>query len=379
MANITANQLFHSTRITRSISRVKVPQTVLSDFWKMNLGGSNVNPVGGDVAAYDIFDKTRALATGRARGSGPAVIQRQKAGQKTLTMMRYHEKLTLLDDEVFRRRPIGGDYGQANVDVAGQKYVAKQEEFLGQRFKNVREFMVSRMLTTGKFGMSISGQDLIPVEAGSGTFDVDFQMPAGNLSQLNMLGAGNIIGTKWPTAATATPITDCLNISAAMEQLAGYPLRHVFCNSKVWMYVIKTTEVINLAGSAASPFEYFRRAGETNQDGIETDYYEAILKGLPTVIWHIVNAGLEVNGTFTKTLGDTKALFLPEPSNDIAEYFEGSEMVRENVQDNGSERMGFHAWTTPVIDPAGRDLKALDKGIPVAYKPDAWACGTIDF
>ena len=379
MANIDANRLFHSSRIVKSISRTKVPQAVLSTAWGLNIGGRNTNPVGGNVAAYDIFDKTRTLATGRARGSGPSVQTRNPAGQKSITMHRSFEKFNLLDDEVFRRRPIGGDYGE--VDLAGQKYVSRQEDFLAQRFKNMREFMVSRMAITGGFGLLPSGQDLIPVESGTaGSITVSYQMPAGNLTQLDMLGAGSIISISWATAATATPIRDCLDISAAMEQLAGYPLAHVWCDSTVWAEVTECTEVINLAGSAASPFEYIRRdPSQVNEDGIQTDYFEAVLRGAPWITWHISNAVLDVNGTVTKTFGGTKALFTPEMSNDIVEMYEGSEMIRENANDGGTERFGFHAWTTPTIDPAGRDLKAIDNCIPVLYKPDAIACGTVVF
>lgn len=379
MANIDANRLFHHSTVTKAISRVKSPPAVLSQWLNMNLGGSNTNQVSGSIASWDIFDKNRALATGRARASGPAVITRQSAGQKVMTMHRSFEKLNLLEDEIFNKRPIGGSAG--TVDPRGQKYVMKQEEFLGQRFKNMREFMVSRMFR-GSFQLLQSGQDLIPVDSG-GTYTVSYGMPAGNLSQLNMLAAGDIIGVSWATTATATPIANMYAISAAMEQLAGYPLRHVWMNSTRFVTLIKTTEVINLAGTAATPFEYVRRDGtQVNDEGIPTDYYEAVLRGAPNFIIHVCNSVLDVNGTITKTFPDNNVLFTPDLPNiggEVCEMYEGSEIIKENVMDMGREAFGFNAWTTQTIDPAGRDLKALDIALPAAYKPDAWAYGTVVF
>lgn len=372
MANIDIDRLLSAAVVTGVMSRTKSPPAIVSNWLKMNLGGSNVKKVSGDIATWDIFDKSRTLATGRVRGSGPATITRQSVGSKSFRMHRSFLKFNLLDDEIFNKRALGS----RQVDARGQDYVLKQEKYLAEQFINMREFMVTRMLRGG-FDLLQSGQDLIPVEKNAGTFQITFDMPAGNLAQLDILGAGSIIGTSWDTIASATPITDMMDVSSAFEQKAGYPLKHIWMNSVRWMTLIKTTEVINLGGSVNTPFDYIQRdASQVNADGIPTDYYSARLRGAPQFDIHVCNAVLDVNGTVTQTFDDDDVLFAPDLPNigsDVMEMYEGSEIVRENVMDQGSEKFGFNAWTTPTIDPAGRDLKALDISLPVPYKPNAWA------
>lgn len=372
MANIDIDRLLSSHVVTGVMSRTKSPPAVVSNWLKMNLGGSNTKKVSGDIATWDIFDKTLTLATGRVRGAGPGVITRQSLGSKSFRMHRSFLKFNLLDDEIFNKRALGS----REVDARGQDYVMRQEKYLAEQFINMREFMVTRMLRGG-FGLSQNGQDLIPVEYGAGTFDVTFDIPAGNLTQLDILGAGSIIGTSWDTLASATPIANMMSVSSAFEQKAGYPLKHVWMNSYRWMKLVGTTEVINLGGSVNTPFDYIERdPSQANADGIPTDYYRARLRGAPQFDIHVSNAVLNVNGTVTQTFDNDDVMFapdLPNIGNEVMEMFEGSEIVRENVSDQGSEKFGFNAWTTPTIDPAGRDLKALDISLPVPYKPNAWA------
>ena len=71
MANISLDELLRTERVTRVISTIKTPQTLHQDFWGMAPGGANTNPIGGHVAGWDIFDKTRKIAPGRSPGTGP--------------------------------------------------------------------------------------------------------------------------------------------------------------------------------------------------------------------------------------------------------------------------------------------------------------------
>jgi hypothetical protein len=123
----------------------------------------------------------------------------------------------------------------------------------------------------------------------------------------------------------------------------------------------------------------FAPSGYRNADGIEDPGLTVVFRALPWLTWHVYDAGLDVNGTYTKFLSDTTAVFLPEPGNDWIEWIEGSEVVAENVLDGGTERYGLHAWSTRVIDPAGWELKVVDNGIPAPYVPKCIAYGTVIF
>lgn len=374
--NVTVPQLLGTATVTRAVSRIKTPMQRLQSFFGMLPGGPSANPVGGRQAIWDIMDKTRTIATGRPPVAGPANIPLQKIGQGSAPMFRASEKLLLEEERIFRTRPLGGNFG--DVDTRGQRYVAQQEAYLGQRFSNLREFMVSRMLR-GEFYIKINnGDELTVTDTAGSNIKVDFLIPAGNKSQLNITGSGNTISATWSNAGT--PIVDnIMALNAAFEQAHGFPLRHVWCDSVIWGYVMNNTQVRNLGGSANTVFSQFTPTGLTNVEGIQDTGFTGVLRAIPWLTFHVYDAGLDVDGTFTKFFPSTNAAFLPDPDSRIAEMYEGSEIVAENVMDPGTERYGMAAWTTRVIDPAGFELKAVDNCLPVLYVPKAVGWGTVSF
>jgi len=374
MATVSLHELLSAPVVTRVISTIKTPQSRLQGFFGMGAGGNNINPVGGHHAGFDIFDKTRTLAHGRAPGTGPSTISPNVIGHVPVTIYRAHEKMPLLEERIFRTRPLGGQWG--DVDNRGQRYITSQEEYLAQRFRNFREFMLSRMLRGG-FGLLASGDDWIPVETDAGTFNVDFQVPAASKTKLNLLGAGDIVGTSWATVATADVIGDCLEINAAFEQLHGRPLRHVWCNSTILQYLLTNTGLKNAGGTANIVFSSWNQEVTRSAEGIPGTGHEIVFRALPFLTFHVYDAGLTVNGTYTKFFDDTHAVFLPDPGADWAEMLEGSEIVAENRLDPGSERYGLAAWTERFTQPAGFELIAVDNAVPALYIPTCVAYGTV--
>lgn len=368
-SDVSFDQLTKSEVITKVISQIRKPRNQLQRFWGMNIGGTNYTSPGGDHVGWDIFDHTRQIAHGRPRDIGPDTANPQKMGHVSAQVYRAHEKTFLSQDRLFRRRPLGQNFG--NVDRNGQSYLTRQEEFLAQRFMNSREFMVTRMMR-GSFQVLLDGESWIPVDSG-GTYTVDYQVPAGNKSQLDMIGAGDIIGASWATASTDI-LTDVLQINSAFEQLHGYPLRHMWCNSTTMAPFMENTQLSTVAGTANTIFNNFTPEGTVNPaDGGETTDLRVVFKAVPWLTWHVYDAVLSVNGTETKAFPDTFVAMSPSPDSGIAEWQEGSEIVAENVMDTGTERFGFHAWTTRTIDPAGWELKAVDNGLPGLYIPKAIA------
>lgn len=376
MANVSLHQLLGSPTVTAMISRIKTPMSRFQDFFGMNPGGSAVQSPGGDKFGWDIMDTTRALAKGRPPSVGPASSALQPIAHQTASAYRAHEKILLLESRIFRNRPLGSNWG--TVEPRGQRYVLGQERILAQKFRNNREFMVSRMMRGG-FDVLISGDDWIPVELSAGNMSIDFKIPAGNKSQLDLLGAGDIIGTSWALVATADIFADVMDINSAFEQLHGYPVRHVWMNSTGIRNVFNNTKLQGLTGTANRVFTTFAPTGLRSPEGIEDTGFTVVFGAIPWLTWHVYDAGLDVNGTYTKFIPDDVAVFMPDPSPAIAEWYEGSEIVAENVMDPGTERYGLAAWSTRVIDPAGFELKALDVGLPVLYLPKAIAYATVVF
>jgi hypothetical protein len=186
----TLQEVLSPSVVNRVISRIKVPQSRLQNFFGMQLGGPNNNPIGRRYFSWDIFDKTRTIAGIRAPGTGPSTATPQSVGRVTGVFPRAHEEIRLDYERLHNIRALGRPAGE--IDQMGLNYITRQEEFLAQRFANFREFMVSRMLR-GVFDVLQVGDDWFPVDSGAGQFSVNYQVPTGNKSQLNMTGAGNII------------------------------------------------------------------------------------------------------------------------------------------------------------------------------------------
>ena len=372
MAAISLHELLASTTVTRVISQLKRPNNKLQRFFGMTPGGPSSNPVGGHHAGWDRFDHTRTLATGRAPGSGPATTAPNVVGHVPVQLYRSHEKITLIEERIFRTRPIGGQFG--SVDRRGQAYITKQEAYLAQRFFNMREFMVSRMLR-GSFFMRQDGDNTIPND--STGIEVDYRVPAANKSQLNMLAGGNIIDAVWSAAGTDI-LAQLMNINAAFEQLHGLPLRHIWLNSAEIRKVMDNTDFQTIGGSANTIFNTFNPSGDSRPDGSEDTDLLVVFRAIPWVTWHVYDAGLVVDGTFTKFLPDDRVSFMSDPSTDWTEWLEGSEIVAENIMSPGTEQFGFHAWTERVTQPAGFELIGVDNGLPALYIPDALAYATTE-
>lgn len=372
---ISYDQVLSAPVVTRVISRIKTPQSRFQNFFGANPGGPSVNSVGGHHFGWDIFDRTRTIARGRAPGVGPATVAPKAIGHVSAAIYRAHEKLMLLDERLFRTRPLGEMWG--TIDVRGQRYVRQQENYLAQRFRNSREFMISRMLR-GTFMLLNSGDDWVPVDSG-GTMTIDYQVPATNKNQLALDTGSDIIGTSWATVATAPVPNDCLEINAGFEQQHGRPLRHVWCNTNLLVYLLTNTDLKNLAGTANVVFEDWRQSPEVSPEGIQDTGHEVVFRGIPWLRFHIYDAGLEVNGTYTKFIPDANAIFLPDPGPDWFELVEGSEIVRENVLSPGGEQFGLYAWTEPTTQPAGFELLSVDNCLPSLYIPKCVAYGTVVF
>ncbi len=378
----TLQEILSPSVVNRVISRIKVPQSRLQNFFGMQLGGPNNNPIGRRVFSWDIFDKTRTIARIRQPGTGPATASPQNVGRVTGTFPRVHEEIRLDYEKLNNLRTLGRPAGE--IDQMGLNYITRQEEFLAQRFANFREFMVSRMLK-GSFDVLQDGDNWIPVDPGNGTFSISYQIPAGNKNQLNMTGAGNIIDGRWDNSGT--PIfTHILKINQAMEQLTGRQLRHIWTDSNVWQSILTNTQIHDVGGSSNTVFAQYDSVEERGPDGLPSNEFVGVLRAIPWLKWHIYDAGLDIETTGGSTSykrffdsANGEVSFLPDPGSDWVEMVIGSELVVDAYGAPPIERYGFYAWTFTNIKPASIELIAVDNSIPALYVPKALAFGNVIF
>lgn len=348
------------------ISTLVVINTTLQNRFGTNAGGSLVRQHPSRRGLYDVFDDTRDLPTATTPGTQSVSRERFPVAQIPFTIPRSAEKRTIPLEEVNQNRPLGLP---DEIDELGRQYLIDQEKNVKQTYTNLREFQTAAMLR-GSYSYTQTGDGFTHGFTG-GTITINYQIPAGNKSQLNMTGGGDIIGTTWTNNA-APIVRDCLAVNAAFQELVGLGLRDIYVTSVVWGYVITNTEVQNLAGSANDPVQSFTRNEETEE-------FTAVLRGAPWVTWHINDNGLNVGGSFTKLIPDTAAVFTTRIDERVLQYWECPEPVVDPVSNAVSNQFGEYYYHRFTDDPVAWDFHSRFNGLPILKIPSAIAFATVDF
>jgi hypothetical protein len=363
VASLALPSLLQPAVINERINRLNVINDRFQRIFGMKAGGPNVRQYGGRRFSWDIFNSSRVVPDGRTPGAPASTMNANPVGHVAGTFPRMAQKLPLPLEELNNLRPIGGPV--ADLDIAGQSYITEQEMIIKQQVTNLREFQLAAMCR-GSYTYTVSGDALIHGFSG-GAITVDFQIPSTNKTNLN-----GIISALWSN--NGTKIVDQLfSINATMQQLVGRGLKHCILSSVGWGYVVNNTQVINQAGTASRPWETFTDDGDNG--------FMATLRAYPQLVFHVIDDGINLNvggtSTFTKLIDDTHAIFLPDPSPDIASAYEGSEMVVEWVGRTPVHRFGEYYWAKPMDDPAGFELHSIYNGIPALKNPSAIMYGAI--
>lgn len=353
------------------------------------LTGPNIKESPVRSGTYRIYDRVRTIAKGRAPGTGPATYQANPVGEVNYTCARFHEKIRLDSEELSNLSPVMGPNSQ--VDPGGQDYLTQQEETIAERFNNVVEYLAAGMIRGHNYLQSV-GEDWIPwlTDPGAARIDINYQVPAGNFGQLNMLGAGPIIDLPWSNPAAKIVSKHLPGIARAFVQLHGYQLEDIWCDPLVWGQVITNTEVVNTAGSANQPFEEFEYVQEVGDDGEPIVEWVAVLRGYPTVRWH-VNADVLVDqggtdpsyaagtGPLTQVIPPNSALFLPRVSRKWVDLIHCGEYVSDAPGQPMVKRPGFYFWHEWITQPTAVELIGLLNAIPRLRIPKCIALGTVIF
>jgi Phage major capsid protein E len=354
---------------------------------------SGPNTVRGDTrsASFRYFDFTRVVAKGRAPGTGPGTVAPNPISDVRVQCARFHQKVPLNYEELGNLSPIVGPNSQ--IDPGGQDYIQRQIKALAIQFNNAVELMASGMLQDNLWFV-IQGDNILPVIGQPATgfsFQLTFQVPAGNKAQLNMLGTGNLITTTWANVG-ALIYSMISQIKMAFALLSGYDMTDVWVNSGTWYNVITNTEIRNLAGSAATPFAEFDNVPEKGFDGMPTGEFYGVLKADPTIRWRINNQPMVTNSdidpsystapstaTLIKMVPDKMAFFCTEASPDWCKMYHGGEYVVENPGMPGALRSGYYFWREYTTQPSQVDLLGLLNCVPLLFIPKVVAPANVIF
>ena len=376
--------ILNASRVTKIVSRIRTPGSVLSRHFGMNIGGPNVTQIQGRTYSYDIYDHVRKVALGKIPGAPASAVTVNPVGNNPVVLARSAEKISMDYEKVAIIRNIGENAG--TQDRMGLRYIDKQATTLNQRQANFREFVVGSLFNGGISYFTVSGSDIIPSGySSSGTLygadlklDSNYKLTGGSYADgLAMDTGSNIITGTWATASTDIP-AQLLGISAGFQQGVGEPLSRIYLDATTWLYVLQNDKVRQLAGTSQEPFAKNEMTTDKAEDGSPTGLMMGTIRGLPWLKFYIYDGGLNLGSagtTYTRLFPASYATFMIEPDSLWFSGVEGSEVVLENDLATPTEVYGFHAWMMRKADPARFELHTLQNfglelNIPKAV---AWA------
>jgi len=371
--------------LTKVISQVAGTSDWMSTVFGVQNGGKNVLNYGhGRQGAYHIYNHLRKVASGRAPGAAAGRRAANPMGRVDFTYPRLFDSVSL-NAEVIHN--LGRIDNPSVRDQAGADMIRRQTDSLGELAANWRKAMLVGTLRDSLY-IGFDGDDVFfDFEATAGALPVVQQharMPAGNKSQLDMLGGGDIIDASWATSTTDIP-GHIGAINAAFQQLNGGHLAACICTSSTWQKVIQNDKVASIHGSANAPFLVLERdALEPEIAKTMKNVYRARLSVYPDVIWYITDEGLEIGApgseSFKKVVEDDKVMFIGhEPDDGTVACYEGSEPIAEYDAGPETVKVGLGAWSVKRANPTSTDLFVVDNAIVCNQVPNSQAYGTVVF
>lgn len=381
------DQMLGVTYTVKAISRVAASSSAPVRKFGMqggppgsNIRGANVNTVGHRQFGYDIFNDSRAVGRSTAPGAPAAVSTRNPVGRVQGTFPRMHDSLMLPAEEIHNRRVIGG--ASSAYDEGGKNYIARQQRFLGQKAGNFRTLLVGGMVRGALYAHKRNTDVYYDYTSTTALWTIDYQMPAGNKSQLNMLGTGNIIDIPWSNPGANIP-KHIGDINAAFQQLCGTRLDLIMINASTWNLILNNDFVIQNAGSSNPAYIELARESGTSENGRPYTTMEARIAAVPWVTFLITDEGLDLETstpnvtTYTKFIPDGAAWFGPAPTSDLFEMLEGDEPIAEGPNMAQQIKAGLDAWTYSSFNPTATQMFVLDNALPALYVPAATAYATV--
>lgn len=382
----SVQQILQPITFTKVVSRISAASSQFLNTFGMQPGGPNERNYGhGRSGSYKIFNNVRTVALGTAPGSPAAKRSRNPVGEVPFVYPRMHQQMSLLYEEIHNFAKIDDPKQR---DIAGESYIRRQMMKPVQEATNWRTALLVGMLRDSLYFHEL-GQNWYPSYTSTNAMmQVEFQMPAGNKSQLNILdSAGNsihgssIIDVPWDSAGANIPL-QIQTADAALFRRCGVHIETVMLRTKQWMNVVNNRYVAAASGVANPPFQLFERQVGVNPDGSPFMAKTGKVNALPGIEFIINDEGVDIgnpnDATWAYHIGENEAFFLPNVNSpDLFEGLIASEPIAERDDGPISVKTGQAAWTTVKSNPTTYEAFILDNFFPIPYNPGSWCYATV--
>ncbi len=372
---------------TKLISRAAAASSQFLNFMGFQPGGPREKNYGhGREGSYSIFNNVRTVALGTAPGAPAARRGRNPTGRVPFVYPRMHQSLPLLYEEINAFAKIDDPRTR---DEAGASYIQRQTAIMGQEAANWRTAMTVGMLRDSLY-VHESGLNWYPdYTSTSAVYQINFQLPAGNKSQLNILDKDDstsingsaIIDVPWSSPGANIPL-HINKVDSALFRRCGVHLKTLVMRTGQWENVCNNDAVVSGAGIANPPFKTYTRQVGDNPDGSPFMARFGEITKCPGIEFMINDEGVDLGNpasspTWTYHLEDAGVLFLPEITNALFEGLIANEPIVEKDGGEMSMKAGNASWSVLRANPSMYECFNLDNFIPIPYNPGSWCYGTV--
>ena len=361
---MTFEELLGGRTLTEAIrtTRSGIPNPLPPAFF------ANPRNVQGNTSSYRKFSGRRETA--RIVQYGSPAVARDQVGFDEVPIKLLHsfefQDHSLVKFENMARLDGQGGLSGPDADAARSMFAEQTREFK-QLFTNLRIASTVQALALGAVYFDGSG-NLLPSSSGAVT-TIDYSIPAGNQSQLDVLGDGDIISADWDEAGTDIA-TQIINLKDAAVRLTGYPIMHAFYGSAVPGYLANNTEMASyLTGNPQLALQ--------RSQGVE------IPNGTLGLQWHPMHTSFFVDSADTNQLlwASDKVVFTPEPDGTWWEVQQGSYVIPRGLGavtpeatamlQNVMRVFGQFGYATLTDNPLAIRQYAGDTFLPIIKNPSA--------
>ena len=331
-----------------------------------------------DFGTYHKVEGERLSARLSAYGAPSRVIEVKGISELPMRLIHTINSHSFKPQVLMNLLELGSDLKQK----MGQDEITRQTTAFGQIIANLRVSCCQSVLANGAIYFDANQEVL--ADSNNAALTIDFGVPAGNKSQLNMLGAGSIIDASWATAGTSIA-KQLQNIQAAGRQLTGYQLTEAYYGKNVIDYILNNTQ-----------FGTYMAHNLTFGEAVVT---RKLPPGFMGFNWHpmselflakaYTNQGSTIGAeAIVDAWTATKVVFTPALSQEWFEMVEGTYPVPKSINqyedatkaaEDIEEVAGRFAYAYITHDPPTVKEVSGDTFLPVLKVPKAVAIATVAF